>query len=917
MDENKYLVLLKGEDKTNGVLSVKKNGGYLEIYFNDKNDKYNYNIKHTYYAENPEVIDITNKVVYSNNFPIYDVKQVLDFGEKMKIILNKGGESKVYDSKLVRIESNCINSNVAEDILSYWKDISQYTGEDEETFLKKEYDKLKFVSPQSVLGSYINKEQLKISLKDMNNIFPFRFNLKQKEALENALNCNISIIEGPPGTGKTQTILNIIANLSIIQGKTVAVVSGNNAAIENINDKLKKQGYDFFVATLGKKEKKENFFKNLPQCNISDWRSDIEISKLLEKINVLNNKINDMLELNNKKARIQQELAAYHLEQQHFEYYFNNQNIEEIRKLSFYRKTPEKIISFLVDNYFAKKKEKTGSMIYKIKLFFKYGFTDFKKLRQKQMDIILNLQREYYDLKIKFLENQKESLKNQLEQESFDQLLKQHEEYSVILFRHKLWEKYSNQDVRSLDIKNYKRNFQKFMDNFPVILSTTHSLRNCIAENYLFDYIIIDESSQVDLLSGALALSCGKNAVIVGDTKQLPQIVDETIQNKIKEKHIEDTYNYFKHNILSSILSSYKGLVPKVLLQEHYRCHPRIIEFCNQKYYRGELIPFTEEKENDMPLILYHTSKGNHMREVTNGEKKGKFNQRELDVIKEEVLKNIKLCTDVKSDIGFTTPYRKQVEKANDQLDAEIECDTIHKYQGREKLVMIMSTVLDKTRSGRIGTLFVDDPCKINVAVSRAQNQFILVTDNSLFSKYGKEVSDLIRYIEYSTLDKNIIDSEIISVFDLLYKEYSTKLISMKNKLEENLRYKSENIIWTLLEKIIAEDEYKGLAFTTQVMLKNLLKNLDKLDDIELKYVNHSASVDFVIYRKLDKRPVLIVEIDGFAFHENNPKQLERDKIKDRILNKYDFEFIRLPTTDSGEEEKIKNKLDKVLGNFS
>lgn len=43
---------------------------------------------------------------------------------------------------------------------------------------------------------------------------------------------NISVIEGPPGTGKTQSILNIIANLAIMQGKTVAVVSGNNAAIE-------------------------------------------------------------------------------------------------------------------------------------------------------------------------------------------------------------------------------------------------------------------------------------------------------------------------------------------------------------------------------------------------------------------------------------------------------------------------------------------------------------------------------------------------------------------------------------------------------------------------------------------------------------------------------------------------------------
>lgn len=44
-------------------------------------------------------------------------------------------------------------------------------------------------------------------------IFPFGVNESQLEAVENAFSSQISIIEGPPGTGKTQTILNIIANI--------------------------------------------------------------------------------------------------------------------------------------------------------------------------------------------------------------------------------------------------------------------------------------------------------------------------------------------------------------------------------------------------------------------------------------------------------------------------------------------------------------------------------------------------------------------------------------------------------------------------------------------------------------------------------------------------------------------------------
>ncbi len=135
------------------------------------------------------------------------------------------------------------------------------------------------------------------------------------------------------------------------------------------------------------------------------------------------------------------------------------------------------------------------------------------------------------------------------------------------------------------------------------------------------------------------------------------------------------------------------------------------------------------------------------------------------------------------ADIGFVTPYRKQVEKAAQKFTSNIEIDTIHKYQGREKPIMIMSTVLDRTRAGSMGMKFVNDPCMINVAVSRAQKQFILVTDQSAFHKYGNEVGDLMRYMEYSTLDDNVVNSEITSVFDLLYKEYSETLQSFRERV--------------------------------------------------------------------------------------------------------------------------------------
>ena len=77
-----------------------------------------------------------------------------------------------------------------------------------------------------------------------------------------------------------------------------------------------------------------------------------------------------------------------------------------------------------------------------------------------------------------------------------------------------------------------------------------------------------------------------------------------------------------------------------------------------------------------MPLVLYKTVEGNHMRKVTRGKEKGKYNQRELDVIEKRFLNNPDLAAD-SSKIGFVTPYRKQADTAGRQLPKGIESNKI------------------------------------------------------------------------------------------------------------------------------------------------------------------------------------------------------------------------------------------------
>ena len=200
---------------------------------------------------------------------------------------------------------------------------------------------------------------------------------------------------------------------------------------------------------------------------------------------------------------------------------------------------------------------------------------------------------------------------------------------------------------------------------------------------------------------------------------------------------------------------------------------------------------------------------------------------------------------------------------------------------------------------------FVDDPHMVNVAVSRAIKQFVLVTDHDLFYKKGKDIGDLIRYMQYSTLDENVIESQVVSVFDLLYKQYSRKLLPLKAKMDSEARYQSEEALRVLLEEILMLPEYNRFSYTRGVLLRNLINSVDLLIDEELAYVNNRASLDFVVYYKQDKSCKLVIEVDGFAFHENRPEQLKRDALKDSILKKYEIPLLRLATNGSGEQERI------------
>jgi superfamily I DNA and/or RNA helicase len=462
------------------------------------------------------------------------------------------------------------------------------------------------------------------------------------------------------------------------------------------------------------------------------------------------------------------------------------------------------------------------------------------------------------------------------------------------LLKAELCKRYNQLKREPYTVSELRWKSNEFIKDYPVIMTTTYSLRQSLSDKLFYDYVIIDEASQVDLATGALALSCAKRAVIVGDIKQLPNVVNADMQIKtdivFNSYKLKNPYSYSNHSLLSSIVELFPT-IQKTLLKEHYRCHPKIIEFCNKKFYDNQLIVHTKYTDKRQPIVVYKTPQGNHARE--------RMNQRQIDIIKQEIIPNEKLEN---VDLGIVTPYRNQTNALQKTFQGtSIKADTVDKFQGRENDVIILSTVDNEISD------FTDNPNRLNVAVSRAVEQLILVV-NGNESENDNNISDLINYIEYNNF--SIIQSELNSIFDLLYKGYEeerAKIILKSGKVSE---FDSENLMYGLVKQVLTHEQFTKYDVLMHFPIRQLIKNFSKLNAEEIKYASNPLThLDFLIYNKLGKTPILGIEVDGFEFHKQGTKQFKRDEMKDKILEKYNFPILRFKTNESNEKEKLTKKL--------
>ena len=766
-------------------------------------------------------------------------------------------------------------------------------------------------------------------------VMPFHSNLDQRNAIRAALTHQISIIDGPPGTGKTQTILNLIASL-IAQGKTIGVVAGANSAVDNVIDKLTEEGYGFLVASLGKTERVQEFHRRegILEQRREAWAQkastaspgaparvdEAALRAEEERLVALWEDARDIPAIRARLTATQRERLLFEEKVKE-----SRRPMANISHLAVVRRSSETIADLLALARCAPRPGRSPrAIIERVRRYFAYG--SLKGIDLGAPDVQSALQLAFYQARERELSRRVEETEVRAARHGLVEVSATYRRRSREALDGALLDRFERERPSRLSPNEWlNRQTGILLRTYPVVASTCFSIRHNLAEDTLLDWIIIDESSQVLLPEGMAALSKARNAVIVGDARQIGPIFqgwDESTRQPPEAR-----FDVRSVSLLDSVKAMGKAAhSPTTLLREHYRCHPAIIEFCNRMYYGGQLIPMrVPAQDAPDPLAIVYAAPGNHARRPLRGG--GFFSQREIEIISQleemEVIREGIEADDKDSSgdfvLGIVTPYRAQATSLRQRIRSDLGegtharwlAETAHKFQGRGAGTVVLSTVLNA--HDRAATQdFYDSDALTNVIVSRAKDRFIVVTAHGGV-RLSRNIRTLLEYIEMYD-PSSVIQSDIVSIFDVLYSAYNASLERYSRAKWSNWkRTPAENVADLCLREVLADPKYSSFGYYTEVPLRDMLPNTRLLNEEQRDFVFTDSALDFGVYSRVTGRIVLAIEVDGWEYHGNNKEQQQRDARKDSIMAAYCVPVLRLATNESGEERRIREALDKLL----
>tara|TARA_B100000683_G_scaffold153700_1_gene148540 strand:+ start:267 stop:2195 length:1929 start_codon:yes stop_codon:yes gene_type:complete len=285
------------------------------------------------------------------------------------------------------------------------------------------------------------------------------------------------------------------------------------------------------------------------------------------------------------------------------------------------------------------------------------------------------------------------------------------------------------------------------LDRAQVLCCTCIGSGHDLLDGRRFSRVLIDEATQATEPASLVPLVKGsRQIVLVGDHRQLPPTV---ISHRAEKGGLD-------RSLFERLVEM--GIAP-IMLTTQYRMHPSISDFPNKRFYDGKLEDGVDKSDREAPAgmlwpdwdapVAFLPVEGE---ELLSPDGASKENSVEASWVVKILMGLIEEGGLEFSDIGIVTPYAGQVRAIRDMIPEsmqDVEVRTVDGYQGREKDVIIFSSVRSNS-DGNVG--FLSDGRRLNVALTRSKRGLIVVGDPETL-RHDENWSAWINHIRSSKLE--------------------------------------------------------------------------------------------------------------------------------------------------------------------
>lgn len=746
-----------------------------------------------------------------------------------------------------------------------------------------------------------------------------RLNKEQRLAVEKALSGKVTVITGPPGTGKSQVLTAILANAAFRGWKTL-IASKNNKAVDVVEARANGLAASPFLLRLGGQTGAKDLAQQITHIlssRISQSPTSVDLQKdeyrdLQRERKRHEEALLKTIELRNKVDSLDREIAV--IQRQYDEKFLTSLKAAPLSRLSESR--------VKLETAYARTDKNQAPSLAR----FVWRFVEPRRIRQlesanidllsaiKELGLsqalpadhspksLVDAVKEFetqaeklqeYERKLQELQNSKslEAHYDSLSQVGDLVALK-----GVDVWRSFLSTRYSNlqqsdrkllgeyasllnlmkeANAESSNIsQDLRRQFTELTKSISHIFTasgiTSLSLQGRVPfQPASLDLVLIDEASQCDIASAIPLLIRAKRVVVIGDPLQLSHITQVAARldaSLLKDAGLESlrTWGYSQNSLFMMTAANCRS-DDVVTLVEHHRSVHDIISFSNSFFYQNKLRVATrssKQAKDTSPAVVWHDVKG----KVTKSFGKGAVNDEEARAVA-SLIEDLLVKRKYTGSVGVVTPFRGQANRIRDYL-SKIEgldiagsgllVDTVHKFQGDERDMMIFSpTVSTGISPSALGFLNAQGNL-FNVAITRARSKLVTVGDISACANSG--VSYLSAFVEH--------------VSEVSRSHEASRSMSRATP--------SESAEYPAVSNPEMVSEWERRFY--RALYKAGIRTIPQ-------YAVDEYRLDFAI---IDGDRRLNIEVDGEQFHRNwDGELIDRDQLRNRRLTEQGWQVLR------------------------